>query len=69
MYLGDFYSVTLKLVGRIGSGAVRIVTDKSGIPQAWASIHEKRQEILMQWAGGKSRVVALLPNEKIAWKG
>jgi hypothetical protein len=58
-----------KLLGRVSSGAVRIITDKSGIPQAWASIHEKRQEILVQWANGKPRVVALLPNEKIAWKG
>ena len=72
-YAGDGNRAELwfdgKLLGRVSSGAVRIITDKSGIPQAWASIHEKRQEILVQWADGKPRVVALLPNEKIAWKG
>ena len=56
-----------KLLGSVSSGAVRIITDKSGIPQACASIHEKRQEILMRWAKGKPRKVSLLPNEKTVW--
>jgi hypothetical protein len=55
-----------KPLARIESGAVRLVTDKSGIALALTGIYEEAQKIVLRFAGQKQQVFTVQPNEKIA---
>jgi hypothetical protein len=53
-------------IGRIESGAARLVTDQDGKPRSLLGIGEQPQNVGLQLAGQDSRVVALRPNQSMA---
>jgi hypothetical protein len=56
-----------KLLGRIGSGVVKLVTDKAGVPQALLGIGEQPQKVMIRLVGHAPREVSVQPNQRIAF--
>ena len=56
-----------KPLGRIESGAVRVVTERDGTPKALVGISEQPQKIAISWAGRARREIAVQPNRSEAW--
>lgn len=55
-----------KSIGRIESGAVRLVTNPAGVPQALLGIAEQPQKITLRLGDRPPRELAVLPNRRIA---
>jgi hypothetical protein len=55
-----------KQLGRIESGVVRLVTNRSGAPRELVGISEQPQRIVIQLTGRVAREVAVRPNQRIA---
>jgi hypothetical protein len=55
-----------KPLARIESGAVRLVTNPSGVPQALVGISQQPQKIALRLANRQPRAVVVRPNETIA---
>jgi hypothetical protein len=55
-----------KSLGRIESGVVRLVTNRSGAPRELVGISEQPQRVVIQFTGRMAREVAVLPNQRIA---
>jgi hypothetical protein len=53
-------------LGRIESGSVRLVTNKTGDPQALIGISEQPQEVRVQLAGHVPQKISIRPNQRIA---
>ena len=54
-----------KLIARIEQGVARLITTKSGKPQALQGISEQRQTVTLSLTGHHPREVALRPNQEI----
>lgn len=52
-------------LGRIEGGAVRLVTDKAGVPQALLGIREEPQRVTVRLVGQKPREVAVAANQRV----
>ncbi len=55
-----------KPLGRVEGGAARLVTDKSGTPQALIGISEQPQKVTFRPAGRTPRKLTVRPNQRIA---
>jgi hypothetical protein len=62
---GAEVSLEGKVIGRIETGAARLVTSKSGAPQALVGITEQPQKVRVHLAGHAAREVVLQPNQRI----
>ena len=66
----DSHGVSLSLgskpLGRIESGAVRLVTTKTGKPQALLGISEQPQKVRIQLSGRVPQEISVLPNQRVA---
>jgi hypothetical protein len=58
-----------KPLGRIESGDVRLVTNKTGAPHALVGISEQPQKIKIQLPGHASQEISIRPNQRIALEG
>jgi hypothetical protein len=54
-----------KVLGRIESGAARLVTDRSGVPRELAGISEQSQRVTIRLVGRAPREVAVQANARI----
>ena len=54
-------------VGRIEGGAARLITDKSGVPQALVGISQESQKATLLLANRKLHQVTIKPNQRIAF--
>jgi hypothetical protein len=54
-----------KPLGRIESGAVRLITDRAGVPQALAGIAEQPQAVIFRPDGRPPRRFDVAPNQRI----
>jgi hypothetical protein len=55
-----------KALGRIESGAARLVTDRRGFPRVIVGISEQTQNVVIRLAGSATQKVALRPNTRLA---
>jgi hypothetical protein len=55
-----------KPIGRIEAGVARLVTDKTGTPQALIGISEQPQKVTLRLADQAAREFTVRPNERIA---
>jgi len=55
-----------KRIGRIESGAARVITSKAGMPIALLGIHEQPQKVMLHLQGQPKRHFSILPNQRIA---
>jgi len=55
-----------KVLGRIESGAARLVTDRNGAPKELAGISEQPQRVTIRLAGRAPREVALQANARVS---
>jgi hypothetical protein len=66
----DSHGVSLsfagKPLGRIESGAVRLVTDNTGEPQALLGISEQPQKVRIQLSGRVPQEISVQPNQRRA---
>jgi hypothetical protein len=62
---GADLSLAGKPLGRIEGGAVRLVTDKAGMPLALLGISEEPQRVTARLAGQKPREVAVKANQRV----
>jgi len=63
---GASLSLGTKSLGRIESGAVRLVTTKTGKPQALLGISEQPQKVRIQLSGRVPQEISVLPNQRVA---
>jgi hypothetical protein len=55
-----------KTLGRVESGAVRLITDKAGVPRELVGISEQPQKVTLRLTGHELREVAVESNQRIA---
>jgi hypothetical protein len=55
-----------KVLGRIGSGTARLVTDGTGVPRTLVGISEQSQTVTIQLAGRETQKIVLQANMRIA---
>jgi hypothetical protein len=55
-----------KPLGRIESGTVRLVTNKTGEPQALLGISEQPQKVMVRLSGRVPQEISVQPNQRIA---
>ncbi|HEX4322598.1 MAG TPA: alpha-L-rhamnosidase [Acidobacteriaceae bacterium] len=61
----EFY-LAGKPLGRVQSGAARLVTDKEGVAKAWIGISPEPQKVIFSLRDGKRQEVTLKPNQRAA---
>ena len=55
-----------KPIGRVDSGAARVVTDKAGIPQELLGISTRSQKVTLRLTGKKATEHTVQPNQRIS---
>jgi hypothetical protein len=63
---GASLSLGEKPLGRIESGTVRLVTNKTGVPQALVGISEQPQKVMLRLSGSVPQEISVQPNQRIA---
>ena len=57
-----------KSLGRVESGAARVLTDTLGVPKRLSGISEKPQKVVLRWTNRPAREITVQANEDIVWK-
>jgi hypothetical protein len=63
---GASLSFGAKPLGRIESGTVMLVTNKTGAPQALLGISEQPQKVRIKLSGRAPQEISVLPNQRVA---